>query len=164
MHATKRRDLCKMGDDAISRGDAVAGPAKRDTGASKSLIVRLPFPAPEMMPNRKNGKHWTATKKIKDDQKFAATLCTKAALTLSGGGEFGDGYIPLSLVYIQRDKRHRDLDNLLAASKHILDGMAQALGIDDKRFKPILVDAVQRCGDDALIAAVGVAIVSGVSL
>lgn len=149
---------------AVPRTNAVAGPAERDTGASKSLIVRLPYPAPEMMPNRKNGKHWTATKKIKDDQKFAAALCTKAALNLSGGGEFGDGYIPLSLVYIQRDKRHRDLDNLLAASKHILDGMAQALGIDDKLFKPILVDSVHCGGEPSLIAAVGVAIISGVSL
>lgn len=153
-----------MGDDEIPRVDAVVGPAERDTGASKTLIVRLPFPAPEMMPNRKNGKHWTATKKIKDDQKFAANLCTKAALNLSGGGEFGDGYIPLSLVYIQRDKRHRDLDNLLAASKHILDGMAKAIGVDDKLFKPILVDSVHCGGESSLIAAVGVAIISGVSL
>ena len=62
------------------------------------------------------------------------------------------------------DRRHRDLDNLLAASKPIIDGMAQALGVDDSRFKPILVDCVYTGGDGALVAAVGISIVSGVSL
>jgi len=53
---------------------------------------------------------------------------------------------------------------MLAASKALLDGMAQALGVDDSRFKPILVDWVQGPKGGALMAAVGIQIISGVNL
>jgi len=33
-------------------------------------------------------------------------------------------------------KRHYDLDNLLASMKAGLDGMADALGVDDNIFRP----------------------------
>lgn len=74
-----------------------------------------------------------------------------------------DGYIPLSLLYLTPDKRHRDCDNMLAASKALLDGVALAMGIDDKRFKPVMVDWAH--GPDkvgALIVAVGVEMVQAV--
>ena len=51
-----------------------------------------------------------------------------------------------------------------SASKSIIDGMAHALGVDDSRFKPILVDSVYAGGEGCLVAAVGIHIVSGVSL
>lgn len=128
-----------------------------------SLIVRLPWPDSRLMPNRKNGKSWVSTSKIKTQQRAAAYLCTKAALSLSGDQAWKE-YIPLSLLYMPPDKRHRDLDNLHAGSKAILDGMAQALGIDDSRFRPVLVDSVYCGGEGAVIAQIGVQIVSGVSL
>ena len=126
-----------------------------------NLVIRLPFPHPSLFPNRKNGKDYHATLGAKQKQKDDGFYATKAA------GSFcaPDGYIPLSLLYLTPDKRHRDCDNLLAASKALLDGVALALGIDDKRFKPILIDFAQ--GPDkvgALIAAVGVHISSGVNL
>ena len=125
------------------------------------MIIRLPFPAAELFPNRKNGKHWGATNWIKAQQIDAGYFATKAA----GSFKDRDGYIPLSLLYLTPDKRHRDCDNMLAASKALLDGLASALGVDDKRFKPILVDWAH--GPDkvgALIVAVGVQISSGVNL
>lgn len=127
------------------------------------MIVRLPWPDPKLMPNRKNGKHWTSVARIKTEQREAAVLCTQAALKTTGKQKW-EGNIPLSLVYMAPDKRHRDLDNLLASSKALIDGMAQALGVDDSRFKPILVDCVHAGGEGALMAAVGITIVSGVSL
>lgn len=123
------------------------------------MIIKLPFPHASLFPNRKNGAHWAKTNDMKESQKSHAYFATKAA------GEFVDptGYIPLSLLYLTPDKRHRDCDNMLAASKALLDGVALALGIDDKRFKPILIDFAQ--GPDkvgTLIAAVGVQITSGI--
>lgn len=129
-----------------------------------SLVIRLPYPDPRLMPNRKHGKAWQSTAKAKADQKAAAEICTQAALQAAGPQLFEREHIPLSLLFLTPDKRHRDLDNLLAASKAILDGMAQALGVDDKRFKPVLIDKVAGDGEGALIAAVGVTIVSGVAL
>jgi crossover junction endodeoxyribonuclease RusA len=128
-----------------------------------SLIVRLPWPDPSLMPNRKNGTHWTKTKAAKDAQRLAGKVCTQAALQVTGPQEWKER-IPLSLLYVMPDKRHRDADNLLAASKAILDGMAEALGVDDRRFGPILLDKVAGDGEGCLIAAVGVRIESGISI
>jgi crossover junction endodeoxyribonuclease RusA len=127
------------------------------------VIIRLPFPARELFPNRKNGKHWTTTNAVKDAQKNAAYMLTKEAMQ-TAKAQWPEGNIPLSLVYLTPDKRKRDADNMLAASKALLDGMAQALGVDDSRFKPILVDWVLGPKEGALVAAVGISIVSGVSL
>lgn len=123
------------------------------------LIIRLPFPDKSLMPNKKNGTHWTKTVYCKESQKIEAYACTLDAMQKSGPQEWPEN-IPLSLVYMMPDKRHRDLDNLLAASKALIDGMAQAMGVDDKRFKPILVDSVLGPKEGGLIAAVGVKIES----
>lgn len=123
------------------------------------LIIKLPFPDSRLSPNRKNGKHWTSTLTAKQDQKSAAYLLTMQALVEAGPQTCGEN-IPLSLLYMTPDKRHRDLDNLLACSKSQIDGMAKALVVDDKRFRPILIDSVLGPKEGALIAAVGVTIVS----
>ena len=127
------------------------------------MIIRLPWPDSKLMPNKAKGRGWAGLARIRTEQKEAASLCTMAAIQTTGPQKW-TGNIPLSLVYMAPDKRHRDLDNLLAASKSIIDGMAHALGVDDSRFKPILVDSVAVGGEGCLMAAVGITIVSGVSL
>ena len=118
-----------------------------------NLIVRMPFPAPELFPNRKNGKHWSATNAVKAKQHADGYNATKAA----GAFEMQDGYIPLSLLFLTPDGRKRDVDNMLAASKALIDGMAQALGVDDRRFRPVFVDWVRGPNKAGLlIAGVGV--------
>jgi crossover junction endodeoxyribonuclease RusA len=127
------------------------------------MIVRLPWPDMKLMPNKSKGRAWQGASKIRSEQRGAAVICTMAAIA-SHGPKAYEGNIPLSLIYMAPDKRHRDLDNLLAASKPILDGLAQALGVDDSRFKPILVDSIYAGGEGALVAAVGIQIISGVNL
>lgn len=126
------------------------------------LILRLPFPPSSLMPNRKNGTHWAKTNASKTDQFQAARILTMEALSKTGPQEWPEK-IALSLMYLTPDKRHRDSDNLLAASKSALDGVAAALGVDDKRFSPILIDKVLGDKNGALIVAVGVTIISSVS-
>ena len=125
------------------------------------MIIRLPFPAAELFPNKKNGRHWSVTHKAKTKQKEDAFWLTEQA---AGEWEDKGGYIPLSLLYLTPDRRHRDCDNLLAASKAMLDGIAIALAIDDKRFKPILIDWAEGPKEGALVVAIGVQITSGVNL
>lgn len=126
-----------------------------------SIIIRLPFPHASLFSNRRNGQHWAKTNDAKESQKSHAYYATKAA----GAFVAPTGDIPISLLFLTPDKRKRDADNMLAASKALLDGMAMALGVDDSRFRPVLVDWAH--GPDkvgALIAAVGVVIQSGVNL
>ena len=47
--------------------------------------------------------------------------------------------IPLGIDFHPPDRRKRDLDGMLGACKPILDGMAQAFGIDDQAFNPITI-------------------------
>lgn len=108
------------------------------------MIIKLPFPPSELMPNRKNGKHWGSTNDVK---KGARETAHKATKSLMEAWKEPEGNIPLSILFIAPDKRHRDLDNLLAASKAALDGVAEALGVDDKRFKPIMVDSIASPGN-----------------
>jgi crossover junction endodeoxyribonuclease RusA len=93
------------------------------------------------MPNRKNGKHWGATAAIKSkamtDAFTLALEHRKECLVMRLDDK---GHYALKLTYFQKDKRHRDLDNLLAASKAHIDGIAKALKIDDKQFQPITIN------------------------
>lgn len=48
------------------------------------------------------------------------------------------GHLPVNLIFHPPDKHSRDLDNCLAAFKSGLDGIADALGINDKRFQILM--------------------------
>ena len=65
-----------------------------------------------------------------------------------------DGDIALKVTFVQPDRRHRDRDNLLAASKAALDGVAAALKVDDSRFEPVTVSRVFGTKPGALIVEV----------
>jgi crossover junction endodeoxyribonuclease RusA len=89
------------------------------------------------MPNRKNGTHWAKTKGSKDNARDEAFYLTKALFKTQA--LHTNGLIPLAITFVQSDKRHRDLDNLLAASKPAIDGIAKALNVDDSIFEPITI-------------------------
>lgn len=125
------------------------------------MIVKLPFPSPALFPNRRNGTHWSKTAAERTFQHEAGYYATMQA---KGSYSPPDGPIALSLLFLTPDKRKRDADNMLAASKALLDGMAYALGVDDSRFKPILVDWQPGPKGGALLVAVGAEIRSGVNL
>lgn len=100
------------------------------------LEIKLLWPNMRLMPNRKNGNHWTSVHRAKVDARnegYVAARKQRAVIS-------GDGAIPLSIIFFSPDNRHRDLDNLLACIKPHLDGIAKGLGIDDKRFKPITIN------------------------
>ncbi len=48
----------------------------------------------------------------------------------------GDGKIAARITFYPPDKRHRDADNMVASIKSALDGIADALGVNDRRFQP----------------------------
>ncbi len=97
----------------------------------------LGYPAKELMPNNKNGKHWGYSVKAKDNARDSAYYATLAALR-TNNVPMGDT-LPLIIKFVQSDKRHRDLDNLLAAAKSMCDGVAKALKVDDRVFEPITI-------------------------
>jgi len=100
------------------------------------MLIELSYPDSALMPNRKNGHHWGKTKGAKDAAFSEAFYKTKMALN---GRKFKNDKVAVSITFIQSDKRHRDLDNLLACVKSKIDGIAQSIGVDDKYFEPITI-------------------------
>lgn len=98
-----------------------------------TIQLILPFPAAKLNPNKR--KHWATkidTKNSQRDEGYVAALPHKRNLPKRN-------YYPISLDFVPPDGRHRDLDNLLAASKQLLDGVAFGLGINDRQFGPITI-------------------------
>ena len=121
------------------------------------MIVKMPFPDASLFPNRRNGQHWGKTNAAKEIAKDGAYWATKEACA---GYVPPDGFIPLSVLFVTPTRHRRDWDGMAGAFKAYQDGMAAALGIDDSRFKPVLVDWVEGKKPGACIVAVGVQIIS----
>ena len=121
------------------------------------MVITLPFPPAELFPNRANGKHWSSTRAKKDAYRDEAFYIAKAAkfsdVWLAAAQRETDG-IALKVTFVQPDNRHRDMDNMLAAAKHALDGFAKAIGVDDKRFRPITIDWTREKGAGSLIVEI----------
>ena len=89
----------------------------------------FPWPPKALSPNARG--HWSK-------KSAAAKAYRKAcwALTLQSGFRVDwEGEAHLWLTFFPPDRRARDDDNLIASFKSGRDGMAEALGIDDKRFR-----------------------------
>jgi crossover junction endodeoxyribonuclease RusA len=89
-----------------------------------------------MNPNHSKGMHWSSTSKARKDARMESCLIAKQAVK---GHVVTTNEIALKLVFVQPDKRRRDRDNLLAAAKPQIDGIADAMGIDDSRFEPVTI-------------------------
>lgn len=126
------------------------------------MIVKLPWPSPALAPNRSNGKHWGTVAALKAKSKADAYALAKNALN---GRKFDpDADFPVSIVFLTPDRRRRDVDGMLSSLKSSLDGIAQAIGVDDRHFRPILVDWECIGKESGVIVGIGVAVVSGASL
>lgn len=91
---------------------------------------------------------------IKNRANADAHYLTMAAIAKQGCPDLPP-QIPLTLTFHTPDRLRRDADNLLAASKPLIDGMAGALGVDDSRFEPIVIRRVAGKRPGALVVEVG---------
>jgi crossover junction endodeoxyribonuclease RusA len=72
--------------------------------------------------------HWRAKAACAKVYRTQAWYLTKAAHIESNA-------LTVGIVFRPPDKRRRDLDNCLASFKAALDGIADALGVNDNQFK-----------------------------
>lgn len=100
--------------------------------------IILPWPPSILSPNSR--AHWrpkaAAAKAYRKECWYMARD--------SGGVIDWEGPAHLWLTFYPPDRRHRDDDNMVAAFKSGRDGLADAFGIDDKRFKthPFVSDQI----------------------
>lgn len=93
------------------------------------MIVNLPWPPKELSPNAR--MHWSKKSKAAKMYRATCSLLVRQALIVKPDVP---GRLHLWLTFLPPDRRHRDDDNMIAAFKSGRDGIADALGIDDKRF------------------------------
>jgi crossover junction endodeoxyribonuclease RusA len=87
--------------------------------------------------------HWRTLAKAK---KRYRTTCYVLAGIHRIGASSGPGRFVVHLEFAPPSRRRHDVDNCVAATKAGLDGIADALGVDDSRFDiaaPRIVDPVR---------------------
>lgn len=100
-------------------------------------MVTLPWPDKRLMPNAKRRKHWSFYRPAINSDRAAGLFGTRAALGPDTKTLFADGDpLPMTVRFYPPDRRRRDDDGIIAAFKHMRDGIADALGVDDHWFRP----------------------------
>ena len=91
--------------------------------------VVLPWPPKELNPNKR--LHWSTKRKhVAKYRAMCFALAREAGIAVDW-----DGDVHLWVDFYPPDKRRRDDDNVIAAFKAGRDGLADALRIDDSRFR-----------------------------
>ena len=91
-------------------------------------MTRLIWPPKACQPNQR--PHWSAKARAAKLFRIHAKSCFRGVQAPAGEA------IGITLTFCPPDKRARDLDNLQAASKSAIDGIADALGVNDRHFRP----------------------------
>jgi hypothetical protein len=97
-----------------------------------SILIELGWPAKALSPNARSRSHWPRTRALASAKKegFGAGLAALRGVKFQHGGE----RLPFVITAYPPDRHERDDDNLEASLKGHRDGIAKALGIDDKYF------------------------------
>lgn len=91
--------------------------------------LTLPWPPRELSPNSRT--HWRKKSPITKAYKHTCwALCKDSGITVPDAPK-----IAMWIDFYPPDRRARDDDNMIASFKAGRDGVALALGIDDKRFR-----------------------------
>jgi len=90
-------------------------------------MITLPWPPKELNPNQRT--HWAKKSKAAAAYRTECFLMTKLSGVMAP-----EGKVLFDIEFCPPDRRLRDDDNCLAAIKSGRDGIADALGVDDRRF------------------------------
>ncbi len=100
-----------------------------------NLTIVLPWPSSDLSPNAR--LHWSKVAAAKKKYKAACFALTLEAM--AGKRPFAsvsDTKLRVHMIFYAPDRRHYDLDGLLSRMKSGLDGIATALKVNDRRFRP----------------------------
>lgn len=102
------------------------------------MPIVLPWPDKRLFPNWKRAHHWS---KYRPAEKAARELgwalaCEALPPDIRQQIAHGENRIRLTVTFTPPDRRKRDDDGCIGAIKNFRDGLADALGCDDSRFRP----------------------------
>ncbi len=94
------------------------------------ITIDLPWPPRALHPNAARG-HWAKragpTKASRNDAAWAARS--------AGVRKIYANSLKVTITFAPPDNRRRDTDGMLSASKAYLDGIADAIGVDDSKWE-----------------------------
>jgi crossover junction endodeoxyribonuclease RusA len=96
-----------------------------------TVSVRLPWPPSCLTPNAKRRKHWSV---YRGPAKKYREACWALTLEAKAKGRL------VSVTFYPPHRRFDD-DSMIGAFKHGRDGIADALGVNDKHFRPSYIFA-----------------------
>lgn len=94
-----------------------------------AVNLTLPWPPKELSPNAR--RHYQALARSKKAYREACAWTAKQ----QGAARLKPGALSVHLEFVPPDRRPRDWDNMLAAVKSGLDGLADVLGVDDHYWR-----------------------------
>lgn len=93
--------------------------------------VDLPWPHKLLWPNGSTGNRYHKSRETKAHKEWAWAAAKAAKLVAP------DGRIPVQLIFYPKPRGPApDKDNCQASAKAYLDGIAKAMGVDDRLFDP----------------------------
>src|SRR5690554_1065057 len=129
----------------------------------EKLQITLPWPPKALSPNSRG--HWAKKARAAEVYRYTCKIYSKRVLQfwrsevealqrlVAAGGE-----IHVFLDFCPPNRRQRDDDNVVAAFKSGRDGLADALGIDDRHFRthPFLKrDEIVKPGGEVRVVVTG---------
>lgn len=99
------------------------------------MRIVLPWPDARLTPNSKRRKHWRTYQPVVRRAREYAGFETKVQSAIQRVAPMPDGKIPVSVTFYPPDRRKRDDDGMIGQFKPYRDGICDALGIDDHRWK-----------------------------
>lgn len=92
------------------------------------IDITLPWPPKALSPNAR--VHWSVLAKTK--KQYRADCFMQARIQ---GAKAMQGPLKVEITFVPPDRRGRDMDNMLASCKAGLDGLADAIKVDDRHWK-----------------------------
>lgn len=94
-------------------------------------VIDLPWPSNKLSPNARI--HWSYRHRAVKAARTGAAWATRAVVV--PGSFNAETAIRISTTFFPPDHRSYDEDNLKARCKAIYDGIADAIGVDDRHFR-----------------------------
>lgn len=96
----------------------------------QQVEIELPWPASELSPNQRG--HWSHLYKAR--RAYRRECCVEVEAQVAWDQVLPE-HLHLHLAFHRPSRRAYDIDNLIARMKAGIDGVCDALQIDDNRFK-----------------------------
>ncbi len=91
-------------------------------------MISLPWPPAMLSPNKR--PHWAQRASL--TKRYRSACYTVARY--QGLKRANTESVKMTMRFCPPDRRRRDMDNLIASTKALRDGLMDALGVDDSRF------------------------------